>query len=531
MSDNNIIYDEELIRKSIRRTLDDSKISDNNSKKSEILTDKARTMNVVDLVNDIRKNLPDENMHVDNHFTNNTFANSNVINVPNALIVNELLIGNSNEFLINAYRLILNRDPDPVGYNNYMGRLDKTHGNRINVLGSLRYSEEGRRNAVKINGLFPRYLWSRGKEIINKIPIVRCLFLFIVSLIKIAKRFEDIYGNIYRINSSLEKIESAFAQTDEKSNTNSQRIETLIENSSIGNGILNEKISESEKNIQSKLESELSELKNDINKEFNLLVEQYSEKVDKNVSDINTKLDSFIEQQSPINDDEISKVYMDFENKFRGTREEIQERLKLYISIIEKLDIENGHDNTTVLDIGCGRGEWIELLKNNRFRHVGVDSNSDMIKACNRLNLYALQSDALEYLQGLADESIHAVTGFHIVEHVGIEKLIYILKECKRVLKKKGVIIFETPNPENLIVGACNFYIDPTHKNPIPPMQLQFLAEQVGLVNIEIMRLHPYNAIEIQEAKLNEVKVAEEFKQMADFFNHSADYSIIAYKG
>ena len=94
------------------------------------------------------------------------------------------------------------------------------------------------------------------------------------------------------------------------------------------------------------------------------------------------------------------------------------------------------------------------------------------------------------------------------------------------MLKPGGVAIFETPNPENLIVGACNFYFDPTHNRPIPPERLRFIAEYVGFDRVELLRSNPYNAID--EEKLNNTH--EEMLKIVQFFNNMSDYAIVAYK-
>ena len=531
MNENNQKIDDESVRKSIRIALEKAQWNENNNREIYLKGNQIG-MNVVDLVTEIRKSMPDEKIEDKKTKENSFLISTTVDNSDNhsCFKINDLLCGNTNEFLQRAYKVVLNRQPDPTGYNNYIKKLNQTHGDRINVLGSLRYSEEGRRNKTKIKGLLIRYMWCKGKELINKIPIVRTLFFWVVSIFKISKRFEDVYGNLYRINSTLDSVECSFDKLNEQLYGNSQNLENLKKDYYEVNEITKTRLNELRNNIEDSIDSKLREQKINLSEKSDLLLKEYNNINDKKIQDITLKLEEYIKEQSKVENDLISKVYLEFENKFRGTREEIQERLKVYLSIIEKLDIENGHDDTTIVDIGCGRGEWLELLKNNRFRHIGVDLNSDMIKECNNLNLHAVKGDALEYLKSLPDESIHAITGFHIVEHVGIDTLIYILYESKRVLKSKGVIIFETPNPENLIVGACNFYIDPTHKTPIPPMQLQFLVEHIGMKNVEIMRLHPYNAVEIEESFAPEKVMSKEIHSIAEFFNHAADYSIIAYK-
>jgi O-antigen chain-terminating methyltransferase len=87
--------------------------------------------------------------------------------------------------------------------------------------------------------------------------------------------------------------------------------------------------------------------------------------------------------------------------------------------------------------------------------------------------------------------SVGAVTALHVVEHLPFHDVLALIDEALRVLCPGGILILETPNPENLQVAANTFYLDPTHRRPIPPALLQFVAESCGFTDIEVQRLHP----------------------------------------
>jgi len=99
--------------------------------------------------------------------------------------------------------------------------------------------------------------------------------------------------------------------------------------------------------------------------------------------------------------------------------------------------------------------------------------------------------DALQYLAAMPANSLGGLTAFHIIEHLPLNVLVRLIDEARRVVCPGGVVLFETPNPENLITGACNFYVDPTHRNPLPPALVAFLLKARGFERVEIDRRHP----------------------------------------
>jgi O-antigen chain-terminating methyltransferase len=121
---------------------------------------------------------------------------------------------------------------------------------------------------------------------------------------------------------------------------------------------------------------------------------------------------------------------------------------------------------------------------------MGVDLNAGMAKVATDLGLSLNVEDALEFLRKQPDASAAVISAFHLVEHVPIAYLIDLLDECHRVLAETGLLILETPNPENLTVGTWSFYMDPTHKKPLPPPLLEFLVQNSDLGDTAIVRLN-----------------------------------------
>ena len=191
-------------------------------------------------------------------------------------------------------------------------------------------------------------------------------------------------------------------------------------------------------------------------------------------------------------DHQLDAMYASFEDRFRGTRAEIKQRQRLYLPYIR--DVHAGADKNPVIDLGCGRGEWLELLRDEGLTARGVDLNRIFLAGCRELDLDVSEQDAVDYLHSLEPKSVGAVTGFHLIEHVPLKTLIALFDESLRVLSPGGLAIFETPNPSNLLVGSCNFYFDPTHRNPLPAPLTQCLLEIRGFSSTEILYLNPTDA-------------------------------------
>ncbi|MBO1059177.1 MAG: methyltransferase domain-containing protein [Dolichospermum sp. JUN01] len=217
----------------------------------------------------------------------------------------------------------------------------------------------------------------------------------------------------------------------------------------------------------------------------------------------------------------LNSFYVAFEDHFRGTREDISDRLKVYLPSIEKANV--GTPDAPILDVGCGRGEWLELLKESGYISRGLDINRVMVEQCQARGLEVIEADVINYLQSLPENSLGAITGFHIIEHLPFKTLMRLFSETVRVLKPQGLVIFETPNPDNVLVGSNTFYLDPTHNHPLPSATVKFMAEMFGLYNTQVITLHPYP----ENAKVDGQGIAERFN---DLFYGSQDYAVLGYK-
>lgn len=213
-----------------------------------------------------------------------------------------------------------------------------------------------------------------------------------------------------------------------------------------------------------------------------------------------------------------ASFYRAFEDRYRGSRETIKDRLRAYTPLTAPL-LQTGGP-AIALDLGCGRGEWLELLGEQGFDARGVDMDEGMLAACRERGLNAQHGDALAALRAQPDDSLALVSAFHLVEHLPFALVQELIAEALRALAPAGLLIMETPNPENLTVGATSFYRDPTHLHPLPPDLLGFAAEHAGFGRQRIVRLQEEQQLHTG-AQVGIITVLE---------GVSPDYAVVAQK-
>jgi SAM-dependent methyltransferase len=220
----------------------------------------------------------------------------------------------------------------------------------------------------------------------------------------------------------------------------------------------------------------------------------------------------------------LETFYYRLEERYRGARDEIKRSLLIYRDDLRAARERTGISGP-VVDIGCGRGEFLEVLGEDNFQAVGVDSNAIQLATARGQGVAVVHADALEYLRDLEDESVLAVTGIHVVEHIPFPDLVCLMQQVIRVLKKGGIALFETPNPRNLIVGATTFHLDPTHIRQLPPEVMKVLFETIGFEQIEIRPLHPSDTLDYM------VKNHDLDPHIATLLYGPQDYAVIGVVG
>ena len=222
-------------------------------------------------------------------------------------------------------------------------------------------------------------------------------------------------------------------------------------------------------------------------------------------------------------DHSLDAMYMSFEDRFRGTRVEIERKLRVYLPNIHKLEAKK--EEFSLLDVGCGRGEWLKLLREEGYRARGIDINRAALQQCRELGLDVTESDVIEYLRGLERGSLDVITGFHLIEHLPFPSMVALFDEAFSVLKSGGMMILETPNPTNILVSAYDFYRDPSHIRPLHPDTVNFIAENRGFVRTGSYFVSDAGAdvtlIKSTEWKLDDIH---------DYIRAPRDYAMICYK-
>jgi O-antigen chain-terminating methyltransferase len=145
-----------------------------------------------------------------------------------------------------------------------------------------------------------------------------------------------------------------------------------------------------------------------------------------------------------------------------------------------------------VLDLGCGRGEFLGLLVEAGLDSYGIDESPELVEACRAAGYTAFRDDALTHLAGLPDRHLGGIFASHLIEHLTGAELWTLLRLAAAKIRPGGSLVFESPNPRVLGVTATTFWLDPTHQHPVHPDTAQFLLEQSGFTRIEVRYQTPF---------------------------------------
>jgi SAM-dependent methyltransferase len=208
--------------------------------------------------------------------------------------------------------------------------------------------------------------------------------------------------------------------------------------------------------------------------------------------------------------------YFAFESKMRGSVESIRERQRRYLDDLRQ--------NAPVLDIGCGRGELLGLLREAGVESRGIDADADMVAYARGEGLEVEQADLVTYLEGTADASVGAIFMGQVVEHLPAPALVQTLRLATAKLRPGGVLIAETINPLSPI-ALRNYYADLTHAQPLVPETLELLARQSGFAETEIRFL---NEPAERLTEPDDPVIAANVRRLNDLLFAPLDYALVA---
>lgn len=431
----------------------------------------------------------------------------------------ELLRYYDAEFVERAYRAILKREPEQAGYARYLEALRGGRFDRVDVLYSLRNSQEGKERNVRVKGLKARALLRR----VYRLPVLGYLVEWLIAVCRLPllireqrlfqgysqARTEEVIAHLNQMSEHLNQIHASIYEEFRKlAEADAERAQAISEQ--MAAQAL--QFSQHAEQFAQRLQATRAELVLQERRTLQLL--QEAGQPAPTASHARQTSEVVAGEKRPLSD----SFYAAFEEHFRGSREEIMKRLQVYLPILREAGVAAG-----VLDIGCGRGEWLELLQQEGIEARGLDTNRVQVEACMKRGLEVAHADALTHLRALPDNHLSAVTGFHVIEHLEFEELVALMDEIVRVLKPGGLCIFETPNPENVSVTGHNFYVDPTHRAPLPIPMMKFLFESRGFRKTEVMRLHPSDTPKVE----GDTDLVARFN---DYFYGAMDYAIFGSK-
>ena len=215
--------------------------------------------------------------------------------------------------------------------------------------------------------------------------------------------------------------------------------------------------------------------------------------------------------------------YVEFEDRYRGSEESISEWQEVYLKYFL------GREN--VLDVGCGRGEFLTLLKDKGVRAKGIDSSEFMVERCRRRDLDVEQADVFAYLEQLEEGALDGVFCSQVVEHFSTQQLLRFISLLSKKVRIGAPVVIETINPGNIVSSSNGFYMDISHIRPVHSATLSFLMEANGFPYQEIHYLHPETDKEIPYLEIPEaVEFNERMKNVNQLLFGARDYGLVAYR-
>jgi SAM-dependent methyltransferase len=509
------------------------------------------------------------------------------LTVKREYVLSELLVFSDEDFVKTAYRTLLRRPPDQDSLEHHAAQLRSGGLSKVELLALLRWSPEGEARGVHVDGLLAPHLLQR----LARIRVIGPLFHWCQSLLRLNKiaarqatldaaqagetqalgrhvsRFADyVESNLANIGArldrsadidSLDLVRSAASavandllsvkdaqhalQLSQQKSSDTLAVE-LAQLKTIQQGLAgrSDEVSAQGRILADELATTRGTLANTMNelagvkdgltgaKDELASLQRGHAQLTSDLLLANTLVAPILEAARKVEQraHSLDSLYADFEDKFRGSRELVRARAMQYVDFVRQSGA--GSADAPIIDLGCGRGEWLELLRDNGMMAKGIDTNGVFLDACRSLGLDVIDGDAIASLHGMADGSAGAITSMHLVEHLTFEDMVALIDESLRVLRPGGALILETPNPENLMVATHWFYMDPTHRNPLPPEFLRWLVGSRGFADARVERLSVERDVNAPALMPDEVPGSASANAVIWLLGIAPDYAIVA---
>ncbi|PZS19166.1 MAG: hypothetical protein DLM54_07435 [Acidimicrobiales bacterium] len=214
--------------------------------------------------------------------------------------------------------------------------------------------------------------------------------------------------------------------------------------------------------------------------------------------------------------------YVAFEDRFRGSTDQLRQAQARYLTLFPPAGVAGA-----ILDVGCGRGEMLELLREAGHDVLGVDLDDGMVRVCIDKGLPVVRGDAIHTLGQMDDGSLKGIFCAQVVEHLLTSELEQFVRLACDKLRPEGVLVMETINPRSSFALGDHFFADTSHVRPVHPETLRFICEQVGFSLVQLEERSPHPMLEaVGELPAN--KVGEVVEALVRSVFGYQDYAIAA---
>lgn len=450
--------------------------------------------------------------------------------------LSDFLAFQDRDFVALAYRGVLKREPEGEGFAYHLEQLRSGRLSRIDILGDIAHSAEARAAGVSIDGLAKAYARAR----LGRLPVLGSIFRWLAAFAQLPGLLTYIRQVETSSHGRMAALTDALDAQLAQANTRLAALEQASIRQAIDLAALREETERATVALQTadreaaQLSAQLQE--HAVNTSRTLLEQErrIARLIDVAAGAIvgapgtvgataggalggNPAAEAVAAEKAHL----LDSVYVALEERFRGAQAEIERRLSAYLPVVRRAVADAG--SMQALDIGCGRGEWLKLLAAESLQPIGIDLNRIMVEENRAAGRDVREADFRAFLSTQSEASYAVVSAFHLVEHLVFEDLIALFDGARAVLAPGGVLICETPNPRNVPMATNNFYIDPTHRNPVPAELLRFVAEVRGFVEVEIVPSNPF-------PQWNPRQEDAQLAAFNDYFFGPQDYALIARK-